>query len=82
MSVKSYFLKTGGRRLKKWLSCLVLSAAAEDPGLVASIHRVDHNHLFLQSWGSGTLFWCPQAPRTHVVHICAGKHSYIDDKNK
>ena len=55
----------------------VLSAAAEAPGLVASIHRVGHNHLFLQS-----LFWCPQAPRTHIVHICAGKHSYTEDKNK
>lgn len=59
----------------------VLSAAAEDPGLVASIHRVDHNHLFLQSRGSGTLFWCPQK-RTHIVHIYAGKHSYTEDKNK
>lgn len=60
----------------------VLSAAAEDPDLVASIHRVDHNHLFLQSWESGTLFWCSQAPHTHIVHICADKHSHTEDKSK
>ena len=55
-----------------------LVALAEDPGLIPSTHKVVHNHPYSSFKGSNVLFWLPQAPNPHIVHI----HTFRENTHK
>lgn len=65
--------------------CLsTLAALPKNQGLIPRTHMKSHNHLYLYSKGI-SIFYPPQAPHTHMLHIHtrAGKIPlYINKKKK